>query len=133
MSGWPDWVAPVAGAASVVLVAVGRIPVINHRLAHLLEPLVRWWTRGELVDAVQRHEIEILARRTQDMDILQAYVIYVTRWMVNAQVTAARQGLVLDPPQGFDEFKAQWLHRHPDYDPTDGDPDLESSPSPPPS
>jgi hypothetical protein len=42
----PLWVIVIA----LIVIVVARIPGVNRRLARLLDPLVRWWTRGTLTD-----------------------------------------------------------------------------------
>ena len=64
-------------------------------MSRLFDPVVRWWTRGALVDEVHAGELRALRQRVADVDIIEAYLVYVTRWMIDVQLSAARQGMQL--------------------------------------
>lgn len=107
----PVLVVVVALAVIVVL----RIPAVNRRLARLLDPLVRWWTRGTLIDQVIEREQERLYRRTQDVDIMEAYLDYVARALVEVRAIAAEHSLVLPPMKTFRQYKTDWIAQNPEY------------------
>jgi hypothetical protein len=117
----PDWAGPAVGIGFTALAMVSRIPIINRRLARLLDPVVRWWTRGTLTDQVQERERQILARRIRDFDIMEAFMIELSRWAREEQLHAVAQGFALSAPPTYLEFKTRWLRSHPDYDARDRD------------
>ena len=106
---------------ALAVIVVMRIPVVNRRLARLLDPLVRWWTQGTLNDQVTMRERLNMARRIRDFDIMEAFLIELSRWARQSQLDAIEKGLVLDPPPTYGEFKTRWLRTHPDYDAADRD------------
>ncbi|WP_283612290.1 hypothetical protein [Mycolicibacterium poriferae] len=105
----------IAGATAFIILVLTRIPAINRRLSRLLDPLVRWWTRGALIDQVNENEREILFRRTRDVDILEAYQDEIARWAVEVRAIAIEHGLSLPTMKTFRQFKAEWLRAHPEY------------------
>lgn len=109
----------IVGATAVLLFAVLRIPRVNRKVSQLMVPLVRWWSRGSLIDQMQERDRLILLRRVRDVEILEAYMIEFGRWSLDARVRAAAHGLDLNAPPTFPEFKTRWLREHPDYDPLD--------------
>lgn len=104
---------------ALVAIVVLRIPAVNRRLAQLLDPIVRWWTRGTLADQVAERERLNMARRIRDFDIMEAFMIELSRWARQSQLDAVARGLLLDPPPTYGEFKTRWLRTHPDYDAAD--------------
>lgn len=114
-----DLGSPIIAVILFLLVLVLRLPRFNRRVAALLDPVVRWWTRGALTDEVQARERMILVRRVRDLDIIEAYLVELRRWVVAAQLLANEHSLKLPEPPTFPEFKTRWLREHPDYDPLD--------------
>lgn len=110
-----NWIGPGAGALTATVLALSRIPRVHHRMTRLFDPVVRWWTRGALVDEVHAGELRALRQRVADVDIIEAYLVYVTRWMIDVQLAAARQGMQLPEIELFPTFKKRWLREHPDY------------------
>ena len=123
--GLPEWAdvtdvgSPLVAVVLFIAVLVLRLPRFNRRVSRFMDPIVRWWTRGALTDEVQQRERMILLRRVRDVDIQSAFLVELSRWAVAAQLHAASQGLTLDPPPNFIEFRGGWLREHPDYDPLD--------------
>ncbi|GAS98914.1 iron dependent repressor [Mycolicibacterium canariasense] len=105
----------VAGATAFILLVITRIPAVNRRVARLLDPVVRWWTRGALTDQVAEREREILFRRTQDVDILEAYQDEIARWAVEVRAIAIEHDITIPRMKTFRQFKAEWLRDHPEY------------------
>ncbi|UXA19571.1 hypothetical protein [Mycobacterium sp. SMC-4] len=105
----------IAGATAFIVLVITRIPVVNRRLARLLDPLVRWWTRGALTDQVTENERRILFRRTQDVDILEAYQDEIARWSVEVRAIAIEHNITIPRMKTFRQFKAEWLRDHPEY------------------
>lgn len=105
----------LAGLIASVVIGLSRVPSVNRRLARLLDPVIRWWSRGALTDQVGDREREIMFRRTQDVDIMESYLIEVSRWMVEARIDASEKGVQLRPMPPYREYKAQWIREHPDY------------------
>ena len=105
----------ITGLVAFVLLLIARIPGINRRMSRFLDPLVRWWTRGALTDQVMDRERAILFRRTQDVDIMEAYLDEVARYMVDARAVAAEHGFRLPKLPTFRQFKADWLRENPEY------------------
>ena len=100
-----NWIGPGAGALTATVLALSRIPRVHHRMSRLFDPVVRWWTRGALVDEVHAGELRALRQRVADVDIIEAYLVYVTRWMIDVQLAAARQGMQLPEIELFPTFK----------------------------
>ena len=105
----------ITGLTAFVLLLIARIPTVNRRMSRFLDPLVRWWTRGALTDQVLDRERAILFRRTQDVDIMEAYLDEVARYMVDARAVAAEHGFRLPKLKTFRQFKADWIKRNPSY------------------
>ncbi|SBS73759.1 hypothetical protein MHPYR_180039 [uncultured Mycobacterium sp.] len=109
----------IAGAVALILLIVLRIPRINRKVSQLMVPLVRWWSRGSLIDQMQERDRMLLLRRVRDVEIIEAYMIEFRRWALDARVEASAHGFDLVAPPSFPEFKTAWLREHPDYDPLD--------------
>lgn len=107
----PLWVILVA----FFIIVIARIPGVNRRLARLLDPVVRWWTRGALTDQVMDRERNRLFRRTQDVDIMESYLDYVARTMVEVRAFAIEHNITLPNMKTFRQYKAEWIRQNPEY------------------
>ena len=105
----------ITGLVAFAVLLIARIPLVNRKMSRFLDPIVRWWTRGALTDQVMDRERAILFRRTQDVDIMEAYLDEVSRYMVEVRAIAAEHSLRLPRLKTFRQFKAEWIRENPSY------------------